>query len=402
MYRHLIGADVSFVCVWFVCSSVCLSSQVGEEVLLMPEQSVRTKLGVGEARADGEDETLPALLARAAQSGEMCSALAWPSAATAANAICVSDGTLQVLGLQDKDFVVLCRRSAVDSQGTDSSYAPALSQAWRLILAPLEGEEWQGAVGAGNAWGTSRAAAAVLLSQLVGRVVCGGMCVSISLHGRPLVLKVQQVHSATSQLERSRSAAADTDAAENAGALHGLAIVTRDTCVTLAPVSLRHSHADVRGGRSLEAPRARDTAGDGCHSGASRERAGIADDSCGGAGKRAEGVRHGERELRQVLQEVGGCEEAARALVDALCGALLLAHEYEGMGLAAPRGVLLYGPPGTGKTLLSCSAAKAMGALFLCVDAPELVGALASMSTASFEMRRCLSALALVYEALHY
>jgi len=249
----------------------------------------------------------------------------------------------------------------------------------------LEGEEWQGAVGAGNAWGTSRAAAAVLLSQLVGRVVCGGMCVSISLHGRPLVLKVQQVHSATSQLERSRSAAADahdTDATENAAALHGLAIVTRDTCVTLAPVSLRHSHADGRGGRSLEArggtsleaPRARDNAGDGCHSGASGEREGIAEDSCGGAGKRAEGVRHGERELRQVLQEVGGCEEAARALVDALCGALVLAHEYEDMGLAAPRGVLLYGPPGTGKTLLSCSAAKAMGALFLCVDAPELVG----------------------------
>jgi hypothetical protein len=371
----------------------------------MPEQTVRTKLGVGEARANGEDETLQALLARAAQTGEMCSALAWPSAATAANAICVSDGTLQVLGLQDKDLVVLCRRSAVDSQGTDPSYTPALSQAWRLILAPLEGEEWQGAVGAGNAWGTSRAAAAVLLSQLVGRVVCGGMCVSISLHGRPLVLKVQQVHSATSQLERSRSTAADThdtDAAENAGALHGLAIVTRDTCVTLAPASLRHSHADGRGGRSLEAPRARDNAGDGCHSGASGEREGIAEDSCRGAGERAEGVRHGERELRQVLQEVGGCEEAARALVDALCGALLLAHEYEGMGLAAPRGVLLYGPPGTGKTLLSCSAAKAVGALFLCVDAPELVGALASMSTASFEMRRSLSARALVYEALRY
>ena len=105
-----------------------------------------------------------------------------------------------------------------------------------------------------------------------------------------------------------------------------------------------------------------------------------------------------------VLQEVGGCEGAARALVDALRGGLQLAHEYEAMGLEPPRGVLLFGPPGTGKTLLARTAAKAVGAQLLCVDAPELVGGAYGDSERRiaelFESARCAPATVLFIDEI--
>lgn len=335
---------------------------VGEEVLLLPEHIACITLGAGEARSDGEGETLLATLGRAARGGALCSALAWPSAATGACTICVSDGTREVLGLQNGSLVVLCRRSAIDSHGADPSFGPRLPQAARLIVAPVEGQAWQGGVGAGDTGGASRAAAAVLLSQLVGRVVCGGMRVSVSLHGRPLILVVDQVDSPATRPGVLANGGGD--------ALGGLAVVSRETSVTLASAASPHSLLHAGGGGGLDEAAASRHAGDedDCReTGAGEAR--VQDE-----GHTSGGGSAGVKELRLVLQDVGGCEGAARALVEAMCGGLQLAHEYEAIGLQPPRGVLMYGPPGTGKTLLARTAAKALGAVLLCVDAPELVG----------------------------
>ena len=49
--------------------------------------------------------------------------------------------------------------------------------------------------------------------------------------------------------------------------------------------------------------------------------------------------------------DVGGCEEAVRALREAVVLPLVYPHVLAGLSVPPPRGVLLYGPPGTGKTL---------------------------------------------------
>jgi hypothetical protein len=77
----------------------------------------------------------------------------------------ISETTREALGLQDGALVMLCRRSAVDPPCSSAS-APSLPYASRLILSPPAGHEWQH--GAGDLGRTSRAATAVLLSQLVG------------------------------------------------------------------------------------------------------------------------------------------------------------------------------------------------------------------------------------------
>ena len=303
---------------------------VGEEVLLAPADRVPAgePLGAGEAAPDaGGPAALRAALEAAARSGALCAALAWPSATVGACAVGVSEATREVLGLQEGALVVLCRRSAVDPP-CDSAALPggSLPHASRLILAPGAGHEWQR--GAGDFTRSSRAAAAVLLSQLVGRAVCGGMRLSASLHGRPLVLVVSQV-----------DAPGGESAGESGGAgqhLGGLAVVTSETAVTLARAAGPKGDSDGRHGAAEPAP-ASDAGG---------QRGGGDGGPAGGADR--EPARGGGRELGQVLEEVGGCEGAAQALVDALRGGLQLAHEYEAMGLQPPRGVLLFGPPGVG------------------------------------------------------
>jgi len=222
-----------------------------------------------------------------------------------------------------------------------------LPYASRLILSPSAAHEWQQE--AGDFGRSSRAATAVLLSQLVGRVVCGGMRVPATLHGRPLVLVVKQVD--------PPGAGERGDTGQHVG---GLAVVTSKTAMTLARAAGPQFEARHEAAVPVPVSDAGGEIGEG--------------DGGQGGGMEQEPERGGARELGQVLAEVGGCHVAAQALVDALRGGLQLAHEYEAMGLQPPRGVLLFGPPGTGKTLLARTAAKALGALLLCVDAPELVG----------------------------
>lgn len=322
---------------------------VGEEVLLLPEHSAQTRLGAGEAVADGEDGALPATLHQVAQGGALCSALAWPSSAAGASTICIGDATRDVLGLADGSLVVVCRRSAVDALLAASASPMGLPQAARLILAPVEDEGWPEGVRDMTTGRSSRAVAAVLVSQLIGRVVCSGLRVPVSLHGRPLVLLVTKVDSPAAHASE--------------GHCGGLSVVTRDTAVTLAAA------ATVEQLQKADSAGQQDSSMNGSLSSseaASGER--------GQGGAREEGREADGGQLGMVLKEVGGCEGAARALVDALRGGLQLAHEYEAMGLEPPRGVLLFGPPGTGKTLLARTAATALGAQLLCVDAPELVG----------------------------
>ena len=327
---------------------------VGEEVVLLPEHSAQTGLGAGEAASDDGEaaQTLEATLRRAARSGDLCCALAWPSAAAAAATVCLPDATRVVLGLQgDGAPVVVCRRAAVDSaasvagpvgDGVISAPAPGLPPAARLTLAPIPGQDQvRGLEGTGR-WGhTSRAAACVLRSQLAGRIVCENVRVAVTLHGYPLMLQVAQVDRAARAGTTPSPVARDDSI--SVAVLGGMAVVTRDTAVTFASATSSQSREEPDG-ECMQRP--------------------------GGSGGNAAGADR----IGQVLEEVGGCEGAARALVDALRGGLELAHEFQAWGLQPARGVLLYGPPGTGKTLLARSAARALGALMLAVDAPELVG----------------------------
>ncbi len=60
-----------------------------------------------------------------------------------------------------------------------------------------------------------------------------------------------------------------------------------------------------------------------------------------------------ERAASQVAQVVGGCEEAAAAVLQAIRRAMVWRDALQTYGLSAPSGLLVYGPPGTGKTLLA-------------------------------------------------
>lgn len=57
------------------------------------------------------------------------------------------------------------------------------------------------------------------------------------------------------------------------------------------------------------------------------------------------------------MEDIGGLEEAKRALHEMLVLPSLDPDKYRAYGARPPRGLLLYGPPGTGKTLLAKAVA---------------------------------------------
>jgi len=84
--------------------------------------------------------------------------------------------------------------------------------------------------------------------------------------------------------------------------------------------------------------------------------------------------------LREVLVEkpnirwddVGGLSKVKMQLREAVETPLKYPEVFEGMGIRAPKGVLLFGPPGTGKTLLAKAVATESEANFISVRGPEV------------------------------
>jgi transitional endoplasmic reticulum ATPase len=84
--------------------------------------------------------------------------------------------------------------------------------------------------------------------------------------------------------------------------------------------------------------------------------------------------------LREVLVEkpnvrwddVGGLTRVKAQLREAVEAPLKYPEVFEGMGIRAPKGVLLFGPPGTGKTLLAKAVATETEANFISVRGPEV------------------------------
>jgi transitional endoplasmic reticulum ATPase len=84
--------------------------------------------------------------------------------------------------------------------------------------------------------------------------------------------------------------------------------------------------------------------------------------------------------LREVLVEkpnvrwddVGGLTKVKQQLREAVEAPLKYPEVFEGMGIRAPKGVLLFGPPGTGKTLLAKAVATETEANFISVRGPEV------------------------------
>jgi transitional endoplasmic reticulum ATPase len=84
--------------------------------------------------------------------------------------------------------------------------------------------------------------------------------------------------------------------------------------------------------------------------------------------------------LREVLVEkpnirwddIGGLAKVKLQLREAVEAPMKYPEVFEGMGIRAPKGVLLFGPPGTGKTLLAKAVATESEANFISVRGPEV------------------------------
>lgn len=73
------------------------------------------------------------------------------------------------------------------------------------------------------------------------------------------------------------------------------------------------------------------------------------------------------------FDDVGGLDQAKRALTEAVIWPLTHRAYFEAARLSPPKGLLLSGPPGTGKTLLAKALAKESGVNFIPVKGPELM-----------------------------
>jgi len=71
--------------------------------------------------------------------------------------------------------------------------------------------------------------------------------------------------------------------------------------------------------------------------------------------------------------DVGGLSKAKSELKQAIEWPLKHPDSFSGMGIRAPRGVLLHGPPGCGKTLMAQAAANESESNFISIKGPELL-----------------------------
>ncbi len=71
--------------------------------------------------------------------------------------------------------------------------------------------------------------------------------------------------------------------------------------------------------------------------------------------------------------DVGGLDEAKKALKDNVILAMNDSAKFTKMGVRPPHGVLIYGPPGCGKTMLARALASESGANMIIVKGPEIL-----------------------------
>lgn len=71
--------------------------------------------------------------------------------------------------------------------------------------------------------------------------------------------------------------------------------------------------------------------------------------------------------------DIGGLEEAKRALEESTVWVYRHADAYKRLGVTPPKGVLLHGPPGTGKTMLAKAVATESSANFMAISIPDLI-----------------------------
>ncbi|ORZ03690.1 P-loop containing nucleoside triphosphate hydrolase protein [Syncephalastrum racemosum] len=71
--------------------------------------------------------------------------------------------------------------------------------------------------------------------------------------------------------------------------------------------------------------------------------------------------------------DIGGLDEAKRALEESTVWVYRHANAYQRLGVTPPKGVLLYGPPGTGKTMLAKAVATESSANFMAISIPDLI-----------------------------
>ena len=73
-------------------------------------------------------------------------------------------------------------------------------------------------------------------------------------------------------------------------------------------------------------------------------------------------------------EDIGGLHEVVQKIREIIEIPFKHPEVFQRLGITPPRGILLYGPPGCGKTLIAKALANEVGATFISINGPEIVG----------------------------